>query len=147
MLTGRPVPRSPITIDGSFGDWPTFPALLSDPDDAPDSAGPDWLEVWMQNDAVDLFVRFRSANAFNLDGSPTYAYSRTLVFFDLDDDPATGWPIGGIGSDLVLAGGELFRQSSASFNAGALGTIAVGACMNSTASTSPASSRMRSAAV
>jgi hypothetical protein len=132
VLTAQPVPRPPIVIDGSFGDWPAVPALLMDPDDAPDSAGPDWLDIWIQDDDLHLFVRFRSANAFNLDGSPTYGYSRSLVFFDLDGDPATGWPIGGIGSDLLLAGGELFRQTSASFNAGTLGAIAAAPVVNVT---------------
>ncbi|MCA8951626.1 MAG: fibronectin type III domain-containing protein [Planctomycetes bacterium] len=112
-----------ITLDGEFSDWALVPVAHTDPDDVPDSAGPDWLEIKLHHDATNFYVRFTSANSFNLDGSPYYGYSRTLVFLDLDENAATGWPVGSIGSDLLLAGDGLFTQSSVSFNTGSLGTI------------------------
>lgn len=124
VLTATPEKPPQITIDGSFADWAAVPLLLTDGDDVPDSAGPDWLEVAMHHDNDNVYVRFTSANSFNLDGSPTYAYSRSLIFFDLDENAATGWPIGGIGSDVVLAGDVLYAQSSSSFNTGTLGAVA-----------------------
>ncbi|MCR9246323.1 MAG: hypothetical protein NXI31_14925 [bacterium] len=122
-VTLTALPRQPIVIDGVFDDWAGTPTLLLDPDDVPDSAGPDWLDIAVQNDEASVYLRFRSANAFNLDGSPAYPFSRTLIFFDLDDNAATGWSIGGIGSDLLLAGDELFTQSAAVFNTGSLGLV------------------------
>lgn len=113
-----------IAIDGVFDDWAAVPLALTDPDDAPVSAGPDWLAIAICNDADNVYVRYTSAHPFNLDGSPAFGFSRTFVFVDLDENAATGWPVGGIGSDLAIAGDQLFTQSSGVFNTGGLGPIA-----------------------
>jgi hypothetical protein len=123
-LTATPYPVPQIAIDGSFGDWGGVPVAHIDPDDASVSAGPDWREIALWEDADNLYLRFTSAHAFNLDGSPTYGYSRTLVFFDLDENAATGWPVGGVGSELLLAGNELFEQSAGTFAVRSLGNVA-----------------------
>lgn len=124
VLSAAPTGQVTIAIDGSFADWQNVPLALTDGDDAPVSAGPDWLDIAICNDATNVYVRFTSAHAFNLDGSPTYGFSRTFVFLDVDGDAATGWPVGGLGSDLAVAGDQLFTQSSSVFNTGGLGGIA-----------------------
>ncbi|MBK8977045.1 MAG: hypothetical protein IPM29_14110 [Planctomycetes bacterium] len=125
FATATPFQRQPLAVDGLFDDWRGVPVTISDPADAPDSAGPDWLQIQLADSADFLFVHATSENPFNLDGSPTYGYSRTLVLIDVDDDPATGYAYGGIGSELLIAGTELFAQSSGVFNAGWLETLAV----------------------
>ncbi|MCA8977348.1 MAG: hypothetical protein KDC98_21680 [Planctomycetes bacterium] len=120
-----PMAVAPIVIDGAFADWATVPVLHVDPADAGSSSGPDWREISITSDASNVYIRFTSEHAFNLDGSPGFGFSRTFVFLDLDENPATGWPIGAVGSELMLSGAELFTQSSSVFNTGSLGTTPV----------------------
>ncbi len=123
-LSATPIGMVPITIDGDFSDWAIVPIAHTDPADVPDSAGPDWLQLKITNDQDNLYLRYTSENAFNLDGSPTYGWSRTLLFFDVDDDPTTGYPVtGAVGSELLLSGDGLFAQTATQFNAGFLRTI------------------------
>ncbi|MBK8978757.1 MAG: fibronectin type III domain-containing protein [Planctomycetes bacterium] len=124
-LTATPFTRATITIDGSFDDWALVPVLHRDPADAPPSAGPDWLDVQITNDADWLYLRFTSEDPFNLDGSPTSGYSRTLVLIDADNDPRTGWRASvDVGSELLIAGDELFRQQQGEWNVGLIDTLA-----------------------
>jgi hypothetical protein len=123
----RAAPLGPvrIDIDGCFEDWAVVSPLLTDAEDAPDSAGPDWLDIRVTNDATSLYVRFGSANPFQLDGSPAWNYSRMLIFVDTDANPATGYAVTGeVGSELLVAGAELYRESAGVFNAGLLGPLA-----------------------
>jgi len=114
-----------ITIDGDFSDWASVPMAHEDAADVVDSAGPDWLEIKIANDLQYLYLEYTSDNAFNLDGSPTYTYSRTLVFIDADDDATSGYKYGAIGSELLMFGNGLYAQSSGVFNAGFLETVQV----------------------
>jgi len=112
-----------ITIDGDFSDWAQVPVFVADGADAPDSAGPDWLDIRVANDANKLYIRYSSDNAFNLDGSPKYGYSRSLILIDADDDPNTGWVSGTIGSDILIAGDKIYRQKKNIWADSQLGTI------------------------
>jgi hypothetical protein len=118
-------PHGPITMDGDFTDWTDVAVAVADPAEVIDSAGPDWLEVKVANDATHLGIRFTSENAFNLDGSPTYGFSRTLIFIDADDDPSTGYATAGgtVGSELLIFGDSLYQQATGVFNDGFLETL------------------------
>ncbi len=74
--------------------------------------------------STSVVIHFTSYNSFRLNGSPTYAYSRTNFFFDLDRNPATGYSVssGSIGSELLLQATGLYRESAGVFNAGFLGS-------------------------
>jgi len=117
--------NSPVRIDGDFSEWEQFPVLFLDENDSPDSAGPDWLTIKAACDEDNLNLFFSSDNAFNLDGSPTYGFSRSLIFFDTDEDMNTGYVYNGVGSDFVLNGAGLFKQSSTEFNNGFVGNALV----------------------
>ncbi|MHC4953187.1 MAG: hypothetical protein ACYTGZ_04805 [Planctomycetota bacterium] len=124
-LSARLISLVTITIDGDMTDWENVPIAHTDDADAADSAGPDWREIQIANDDTNLYIRFRSDNAFNLDGSPTYAFSRTLVFLDGDDNASTGYGFGSVGSELLVAGDTLFAQDNGVFNDGFLDTLSV----------------------
>ncbi len=111
------------TVDGDFSEWAGVEPVLTDAADAPDSGGPDWLDIQLHCTADNLHIAFRSDDAFRLDGSPDANFSRTLIFFDTDETAQTGFTIGGIGSDLVLNGTGMYRQTSDSFNDGFLNSI------------------------
>jgi hypothetical protein len=126
VRSATPQGMTAITIDGAFGDWDRVLVAHTDPADVPDSAGPDWRNLYVTNDTANLYVRFTSENAFNLDGSPTYGYSRCLIFIDTDDNPATGYAVtSSVGSELLIAGDSLFQQSSGVFNGGLLQSLSV----------------------
>ena len=126
VLQSAPLGQATIQIDGSFTDWDTIPLQHSDPDDVPDSAGPDWLDVRIVNDGNFVYVRFSSANPFNLDGSPTYGFSRTLIFVDVDANASTGYQVtADCGSELLVAGSNLFAQAAGVFNNGQLTALAI----------------------
>ena len=114
-----------ITIDGNFDDWSSVPVAHVDPADVPDSAGPDWLEIKIANDNQNLYIKYTSENAFNLDGSPTYGFSQTLVFIDADDDATTGYTHGPIGSELLVFGDGLYAQAGGIYNNGLLEGVVI----------------------
>ncbi len=125
-LTATPFQQATIQIDGAFADWDRVPVLHRDPADAPPSSGPDWREVQIANDEEWLYLRFTSDDPFNLDGSPAFGYSRTLVQIDADNDPATGWRASDfIGSELLIAGAELYRQAAWVWNDGFVANLEV----------------------
>src|SRR5262249_40272549 len=73
----------------------------------------------------------KSFNPFNLDGSPSSSYSRMLLFIDVDDNPSTGYSVGGYcGSELLVNGTGLYRQSAGTYNAGDLSPVAVAPTTN-----------------
>jgi hypothetical protein len=116
FLTATPFPVTPtaINIDGNFDDWTNVPVRITDPADVGNTAGPDWRRIWLTNDAQNLYVRFTSDTAFNVDGSPTYDFSRLRIYIDADQNADTGFfsltDIGAIGSDLLVSGDALFEQ-------------------------------------
>lgn len=107
-----PSTKYQITIDGDFEDWSQIEPAHVDPDDPGDSAGPDWRDIKIANDDERLCVFFQSGHEFRLDGAPAYAFSRTLIFFDVDGDPATGYALDPeFGSDFQLNGNVLYSQA------------------------------------
>lgn len=121
VLSATPIGLTTITIDGDTSDWANVPRAHTDPADVATSAGPDWLEIRYANDRDKLYLRFTSEHAFNLDGTPSSNWSRTLIFFDCDNDSATGYaPTTTIGSELLYAGGSLYRQRAGIYNDGFL---------------------------
>ncbi len=111
-------------IDGVFADWTMVQTANQDGDDAGDSAGPDFIDVKLHTTETALYLYFSSDNPFNLDGSPTYGYSRTLIFIDTDLDSGTGYGVGGaLGSELLIAGDGAYSQAAGAFNTGYLGSV------------------------
>lgn len=116
-----PVPR----IDGDYSEWAYIPVYLYDSEGDANAtlSGPDWHQVKLAFDADHIYIHASSAHAFNVSGAPAYPYSRTLIFIDADDDPETGYPINGIGSDFVVNGDAAFKQTKDQFAMEFLGRI------------------------
>jgi hypothetical protein len=127
VATSAPATPAPATPA------PTTPAApssitLAAQSPVPTSAGPIWQKMQLSADTNNLYIFFSSYNTFNLDGSPTYGYPRINIFIDVDNNPSTGYvPTGnsGFGSELLLQGVSMYKQSSGTFDAGYIGTATV----------------------
>ena len=117
VLQVRPLSSvAEIEIDGDFDDWDDVATAFADGrDNNATVAGPDWREVRVANDEEFLYFYYRAQTPFNVDGSPLYPFSRTLMCIDVDDDHTTGFGAGPIGSEIKLAGDGLFQQRAGVF--------------------------------
>ncbi|MHB9009286.1 MAG: DOMON domain-containing protein, partial [Limisphaerales bacterium] len=81
-----------IVIDGSFDDWAGVPVLATDDEDAPESF--DFRDVYVANDEEYLYL---SATLY---APADYASFNHQVIIDTDQDPGTGHPWAGVGSEF-----------------------------------------------
>ncbi|MCG8417306.1 MAG: hypothetical protein MJE77_05095 [Proteobacteria bacterium] len=115
-LSATTLEPAKITIDGEFADWVDVPLIYQDATDTADSSGPDWGQIKLTSDSESLYIYFTSRNPFNLDGSPSYLFSRTIIFIDIDEDINTGYHYIDVGSDRMIFGRSLFTQKSRDFS-------------------------------
>ncbi|MHB1308745.1 MAG: hypothetical protein ACYC23_16830 [Limisphaerales bacterium] len=99
-----------IVIDGSFDDWAGVPVLATDDEDAPESF--DFRDVYVANDEEYLYL---SATLY---APADYASFNHQVIIDTDQDPGTGHPWAGVGSEFFIENGNGYQQTAGSFNAG-----------------------------
>src|SRR5437667_5117693 len=99
-----------ITIDGSFDDWAGIAPAFEDSSDTTNSI--DYAAVYVANDADYLYLRF----TLHAPGDPFT--SRENMFIDADHDPATGFPVGGIGSEMLIQSGVGYEERAGGFNDG-----------------------------
>jgi endonuclease/exonuclease/phosphatase family metal-dependent hydrolase len=91
---------SRIVIDGFFDDWQDVAVAVSDPVD-PSAAFCDFREFKATADENSVFFYLGLQHDLLLTSKGGYY----KVLIDIDDQPATGWPEGGMdGVDLVLQG-------------------------------------------
>ncbi len=102
-----------IVIDGDFDDWLQRPIRMFDWRTQGTSGGPDWQFLQVANDDTNLYIRFRSWDRFDLDGSPQHATSQFAIYLDADNDPFSGRRRGLIGSELLVHGDELVADTGA----------------------------------
>jgi hypothetical protein len=99
-----------IAIDGDYSDWAGVPVLDSDPVD--NFSGPDIGDTQIANDSQYLYIR----NTFHNDLS-----LGTFVTVDVDENPATGFDIFGLGLVGTEAGWQNdfgFTEATGVFNDG-----------------------------
>jgi hypothetical protein len=104
--TTAPSTYKHIAIDGSLDDWTGVPLAYTA------TAGPtnaiQYENVYVANDENNLYIRFTlyspRANAF--------ANSYDNLFIDADDSSATGYPVGGIGSDMLVQWGGGYQEKN-----------------------------------
>jgi hypothetical protein len=102
-----------ITIDGNFDDWDgQVPTVVADPTgDA--TAGRDIVNVYVANDADNLYVRLQYSDSDFYDGDE-------FTGIDGDANFGTGFNLfgAGLGSDTLIAGASAFGETTGSFNSG-----------------------------
>jgi hypothetical protein len=101
-----------ITIDGSFGDWTGVPVAYTATEGT--NSAIQYENVYIANDQNNLYIRFTlytpRANAFE--------NSYDNIFIDADDNPATGFSVGGIGSEMLIQWGGGYQETNNGFNVG-----------------------------
>jgi hypothetical protein len=101
-----------ITIDDLYADWAGVPVVDSDGGD--NSGGPDIGDTQIANDGQNLYIR----NTF-----PNSLILSTYIAIDVDQNPATGFDILGLGIFGSEAGWQNdfgFSQATGVFNSGPL---------------------------
>jgi hypothetical protein len=106
-----------ITIDGSFNDWAGVPLAYNAAEGATNAI--EYDNVYIANDANNLYIRFTlySARADAFDNS----YDN--IFIDADDNPATGYSVAGIGSEMLIQSGAGYQETNGGFNVGAIDSL------------------------
>src|SRR5437016_8942380 len=99
-----------IAIDGSFDDWAGISPAFEDLSDTTNSI--DYAAVYIANDADYLYLRF----TLYAPGDPFT--SRENIFIDADNDVASGFPVGGIGSEMLIQSGVGYEERAGMFNDG-----------------------------
>lgn len=92
-----------IVVDGRLDDWSNVPLAFSDPTDDQGCALTDIQDVYITNDDTYLYLRLQIGVLTNLQSIA----GPIRLYFDVDQDPTTGWPVGAIGSDFVFMFPEL----------------------------------------
>lgn len=111
-----------ITVNGDYNDWTAVPVAFADPAGDNGTSVVDFRTVWIANDDDYVYLRFEVGNLTNL-------FSNTVrLYFDIDQSAATGWPVGGIGSDFVLLipEGRGAEQTASTFAAASLSHSTLG---------------------
>jgi len=103
---------SSIVIDGEFDDWAGVPEALSEPQDT--AEGFEFKTLSVVNDDDFLYVRM----TFHAPVGPLGEGHYFHVFSDTDNDPATGFGTGGIGSEMMVENGGGYQQKNGAFNEG-----------------------------
>ena len=102
-----------ITIDGAFSDWAGVPLAYTQTQDVLNVVA--YKELYLANDEDFLYVRFK------IYGPPTNVFtSLQNVFINADNNAGTGYATHGIGSELLLQGGNGYQEKAGVFNAGSI---------------------------
>jgi hypothetical protein len=102
--------KSGIVIDGSFDDWASVPLAFSDPQDSTESI--DYQDVYVASDDQYIYVRVTLYSP----GDPADFHNN--LFIDADSTPATGFSVGGIGSEMLIQSGAGYQEKDGGFNEG-----------------------------
>ncbi|HYM39449.1 MAG TPA: hypothetical protein VEY12_04790 [Thermoplasmata archaeon] len=100
VLSPAPGAYAPIAIDHNFSEWARFTAYVNTP--PPNVYNPDIniLEVKVATDVSNLYVYAKVQGLF-FQAPWTNGTESLLVFVDTDRNPNTGYPIGGMGADIL----------------------------------------------
>jgi len=101
---------SRVVIDGSFDDWASVPLAFTDPQDSTESI--DYKDVYITNDDQYIYMRVTLYSP----GDPFDFHNN--LFIDADSNPATGFAVGGIGSEMLIQSGAGYQEKNGAFNEG-----------------------------
>src|SRR5208337_3601304 len=105
-----------ITIDGSFDDWTGVPlgyTAVMGP-----ATAIQYENVYIANDQTNLYIRFTLY-------SPRAAFQNSFdnIFIDADNNPSTGFVVGGIGSEMLIQWGGGYQEKNGGFNEGVVDNL------------------------
>ena len=105
-----------ITIDGSFADWTSVPLAYTAPPGQTNAI--QFENVYIANDQANLYIRFTLY-------APRAAFQNSYdnIFIDADDNPATGYVVAGIGSEMLVQWGAGYQETPGVFNAGGVNNL------------------------
>lgn len=106
-----------MTVDSSFTDWSSVPLLHTDPLDNGAASSVDYGNVYAANDAGYFYLRF----TLHASGDPSSFLNN--IFFDADNNGATGFNVGGgghVGSEMFIQSGTGYQEKNGGFNEGAI---------------------------
>jgi hypothetical protein len=105
-----------ITIDGSFDDWSGVPLAYTAA--AGTTSTIQYENVYIANDQNNLYIQFTLY-------SPWVAFqdSTDNLFIDTDNNPATGYSVGGIGSEMLIQWGGGYDERNGGFNSGGVNNL------------------------
>ena len=101
-----------ITVDGSFADWAGVPLAYTAPQGPANAI--QYENVYIANDQTNLFIRFTLYSA----RANAFANPYDNIFIDADGNVGTGYPVGGIGSEMLIQGGSGYQEKNGTFNDG-----------------------------
>jgi len=110
-LNAPPVPDVDIQIDGDLSEWAGVPVAATDPLEG--ASDVDMVEVALAHDADYLYGKLTLDPPADFFGS-----FKNNIYIDADNDVGTGWPVSGIGSELVIQAGNAYAQTGLSYNDG-----------------------------
>src|SRR6202142_3294558 len=105
-----------ITVDGTFSDWTGVPLAYTA------AVGPanaiQYQNVYIANDQTNLYIRFTLY-------SPRAAFANSYdnLFIDADNNPGTGFSVGGIGSSMLIQWGGGYQEKNGGFNEGVVNNL------------------------
>ena len=101
-----------ITIDGSFADWTGVPLAYTATEGSTNAI--QYENVYMANDESNLYIQVTLYTA----RPNAFENSFDNVFVDADNNPSTGFAVGGIGSEMLIQWGGGYQEQATVFNAG-----------------------------
>jgi hypothetical protein len=90
-----------IHLEGYFSDWAELAPVWVDPTGDGGTSGIDIGSIWAADDETHLWMSFEVGNE-----RLAQSGNQLAIFIDGDDNPATGFPISGIGAELRWSLGD-----------------------------------------
>jgi hypothetical protein len=101
-----------ITIDGAFDDWTGIDPVYSSPAPSGNTGAADFKDIYVANDSN--YYYFRVTLWGDIDPSAGQFPDYVNIFFDTDNDAATGYSF--VGSELLIQSGFGYQEKDGSFN-------------------------------
>ena len=101
-----------ITIDGSFDDWTGVPIAYTAAVGSTNAI--EYENIYIANDNTNLYIRF----TLYTPRPDAFENSYDNIFIDTDNNPATGYTVGGIGSEMLVQWGGGYQETNGIFNDG-----------------------------
>ncbi|HUD45431.1 MAG TPA: Ig-like domain-containing protein [Candidatus Baltobacteraceae bacterium] len=105
-----------ITIDGSFDDWNGVPLAYAASEGQSNAI--QFENVYIANDQTNLYIEFTLYAPWD-----AFDNSYDNLFIDADNNPATGYVVSGIGSEMLIQGGAGYQEAAGIFNDGGVDNL------------------------